>query len=159
MLDTPLKKNKLLICACLSFDDYSLFVNANHYFPDRKLKYGDHFLYWHINTDTLNHLFFVGSQLPDFSFVSLKTELPEIIWKISWLWSACNVFLRITPLTLISTLTRISALSLGQHIKRPPPSPSSNKRPPLALLPSLDSKDARKTCCYWHLICNFLNFT
>ena len=44
-LDAPLKKNKLLICACLSFDDYSLFVNANHYFPDQKLKYGDHILY------------------------------------------------------------------------------------------------------------------
>ena len=75
-LDAPLKKNKLFICACLSFDDYSLFGNANHYYPDQKLKCGDHILYWHINIDTLNHLFSVGSQLPDFSFVSLKTELP-----------------------------------------------------------------------------------
>ena len=135
----------LFICLCKSLH------------PNQKLKCSDHILYWHINTDTFNQLFFVVSYLPNFSFVSLKTELPWIIWKIRMLWTPCLVIPGITPLTLISILPCISAHSLSQHIKQPPPSPTSNKHPPPASLPSLDSRDTRKTCCQWHLICNFLN--
>ena len=35
------------------------------------------------------------------------------------------------------------------------PLPTSNKRLPLASLPSLDNRDTRKTCCYWHLFVSF----
>ena len=66
-----------------------------------------------INTDTFNHLFFN-------SLNHLKNK------------SALICMYRISsnnPLTLTCTLTRISALSLGQHIKQPHPPPPSNKRP------------------------------
>ena len=100
-----------------------------------------------LNTDTFNHLFFN-------SLNHLKNK------------SALICMYRISsnnPLTLTCTLTRISALSLGQHIKQlhhslgqhikqPPPPP-----PRISAL-SLDSRDTRETCRYWHLICNFLNF-
>ena len=92
----------LFICLCKSLH------------PNRKLKCSDHILYWHINTDTFNQLFFVVSKLPHFSFVSLKTELPWIIWKIRMLWTPCLVIPRITPLTLISTLPCISARKLAE---------------------------------------------
>ena len=79
-----------------------------------------------INTDTFNNLFFN-------SLNHLKNKLALIcMYRIS-----SN-----NPLTLICTLTRISALSLGQHIKQPPPPP-----PRISAL-SLDSRDTRETCRY-----------
>ena len=118
----PSKKNKLWICTCLSFDDYSLFVNAIIIILIKSSNVVSKF-YRLINTDTFNHLFFN-------SLNHLKNK------------SALICMYRISsnnPLTLTCTLTRISALgqhikqlphSLGQHIKQPhPPPPHSNKRP------------------------------
>ena len=119
VLDAPLKKNNLLICACLSFGDYSLFVNANQYYPDQKLRHDEQIFYRRTNIDTFNHLFF-WSNLSSHTF-QLFLEPPQIIWKIRCLWTASIVFPRIRAHILISILPRISAHSLGQHIKKPPP--------------------------------------
>ena len=118
VLDAPLKKNNLLICACLSFGDYSLFVNANHYYPDQKLRDGEQIFYRRTNIDTYS---FGRILAPPLFSCFLKTEPPQIIWKIRCLWTASIVFPRIRAHILISILPRISAHSLGQHIKKPPP--------------------------------------
>ena len=158
VLDALLKKKNLLICACLLFDDYSLFVNANHYYPDQKLRHGEEIFYWRTNIDTFNHLFFWSNlNFHTFQlFLENRATSNHLENKMS-----------------LNCIYRISSNKSPHSNKHPPsdkhplpwptyqkttPLPTSNKRLPLASLPSLDNRDTKKTCCYWHLICNFINF-
>ena len=109
MLDSLrlLKENKLWICACLSFGDYSLFVNANHYYPDQKLKYSEHIFYRH-KYRYFSTLILCRILAPTLFICFLEYKATKIVWKIIWLCTAC---------------TRISSNNPSHSDKHPHPLP------------------------------------
>ena len=130
----------------------SLFVNANHYYSDQKLKSGDH-IYINIKIQILLKIY------------SLSDVSSHTFHLFPWNRATLN---HLENEMALNCMYRISSNKRPRSDKHPPPDKRPlpwpiykqppSPPPPSVSLPSLDGRDTRITSCYWHFICIFFNF-